>query len=161
MTRSDEEILLEWEYHPLVERKRKTLILIPVLLGVWYLGFRWFDAWGLFMTVIFTIGPLSGYIFPTRYRLSDKRVDAMSFFHRTRKRWSKFVSYKPYDDAVQLFFDHSSLRGVLLKGVLLFFQENGEEVLELVSSKLPSEEERIRAEEKKEEADETADSQVE
>lgn len=133
---AQDKTLASWSYHPLASSPRKTVLLGVLLVCAWVLAYYWFQGWGLFMAIFFTIGPLSGYILPSDYTLTTYGVEVKNLVHQQRFKWSKFVDYRDYPDAMQLYFDPRNLRGLLLKGVLLFYNENGEQIRVVVERHL-------------------------
>ncbi len=122
----DDEILLEYEVHPLVSR-RSTTTRLAILVMVAYTGaYFLFGVVGLLLSVLFTIFPGAPYIFPTRYVLTRKGMHLINWVARDKNRWSSFDAYEVYPDAVQLYFNRRSLRGWILRGNILYFNEDEE-----------------------------------
>jgi hypothetical protein len=129
---SKEQVLAEWSYHPLVETPRKSVLLVVLLAVAWATAYFWFQGWGLLMAAALTILPLQGYIFPSHYVLKQSGIEVRNMANRQDAKWSRFVDYHDFEDAVQLYYDSSNLRGRLLKGVLMFYDGNRDEVCRIV-----------------------------
>jgi len=136
-----DKVYASWSYYPMRKQPRKAVLLAAFLVAVWALAYIWFQLWGLFMAVLFTVGPLSGYILPSKYKLTGRGVEVKNLIHHQRFKWDKFVGYRDYPDAMQLYFDPRDLRGRLLKGVLMFYDGNRTEVRDIVEEHVESPEE--------------------
>ncbi len=139
----DDEILLEWSVHPVMTRQRTTTRMI-ILAAVAYVGaYLLFGTWGVVLSMLFTILPGATYILPTRYVLTRKGVRLLNTVARDKNRWSEFTSYEVYPDAVQLYFNRRRLRGWILRGNVLFIDDDDDElrseVVAIISRYLPRE----------------------
>jgi len=132
---ADDTVLLVWDYHPFRhwQRRGRLFFALAAMAAIWVLAYLWLGPPGLLLSMAFTILPSAVQIFPTRYVLTERGVRLINWVSRDRQRWSAFESYVLYRDAVQLLFNQRSLRGWLLKGHLLFFAGNKDEVVELVN----------------------------
>lgn len=139
----DDEILLEWTVHPMVTRQRTTTRMV-ILAMIAYVGaYILFGSWGVILSMLFTILPGATYILPTRYVLTRKGVRLLNRIARDKNRWTEFTSYDVYPDAVQLYFNRRTVRGWILRGNVLFLDEEDDdlrsEALHIISRYLPRE----------------------
>lgn len=139
----DDEILMEWSVHPMSTRQRTTTRMF-ILIAIAYIGaYILFGAWGVVLSMVFTILPGATYILPTRYVLTRKGIRLMNTIARDKNRWTEFTSYEVYPDAVQLYFNRRTVRGWVLRGNVLFIDDDEEElrseVVDIISRYLPRE----------------------
>jgi len=135
----EDEILLEWEVHPLVSRRQTTIKMIIIALIAYTVAYFLFGAAGVVLSIAFTIFPSAPYIFPTRYVLTRKGVHLINWIARDRNSWLSYESYVLFPDAVQLIFSPRTLSGKLLRGNILFFNEDEdiqEQIVKIVSNYL-------------------------
>jgi len=122
----DDEIVLEYEVHPLVSRPSTTTRLAILVIVAYTGAYFLFGPVGVLLSVFFTIFPAAPYIFPTRYVLTRRGIHLINWIARDKNRWSTFDGYEVYPDAVQLYFNRRSLRGWILRGNILYFNEDEE-----------------------------------
>ncbi|HEY3316253.1 MAG TPA: hypothetical protein VGL40_13375 [Bacillota bacterium] len=90
-------------------------------------------AWWAVVAVVIITASISAWVFPISYELTTRRVKMGNLLFREDKSWLRFNDYAVHPDSVQLLFDQRSLRGRVLKGLLLYFgPENRGEVLRIV-----------------------------
>ena len=82
---------------------------------------------------------VSAFLFPIRYRLTNRGVYFRNFTSNEYRAWDRFYDYFVYKDAVLLSFDYRTLRGRIQKGFLVYFdakQEHKQKLLEVIASKI-------------------------
>lgn len=128
---------LSWTVHPLRDRWRQSLVLLGIL-GI-VLGWVWWNyrepAWVVFAVLVLA-GSLMKYFFPTRYRLTNRNIEAVFLGAHRVWPWDQFRSF------------HISRTGILLspypkphrlenfRGHYLLFGPRREEVIEFVRSRI-------------------------
>ncbi len=127
-------VLYSWTVHPIVDRPVRTALLVAFAIPFFWVIVRFFDPAHLFVAMGLLVAFLSGYFFPTTYELTDSGVHIRSRTYRGTKRWSEFASFHAYSDAVYLLHEQGGLRTRLVRGSLLLFKRNREQVLEIVQA---------------------------
>jgi len=129
----DEGEVLAWTTHPL---RRKPLAAALVTIFILVVGFAVListdsKAFGTLALVVL-FASLAKFYFPTRYRLTDKRVTIKSTTQTIHKNWSQFRSFYPDRNGVLLspFVQPSRLEN--FRGAYLIFENNKDEVLRFI-----------------------------
>ncbi len=137
----DDELLFEWQVHLLATRKRTTTRLVLAMIVILTVGFFWDGLIWVPLALIFILVPSATYVFPTSYILTKKGIHLRNLIARDKNRWSRFTSYQVYPDAVQLMFNRKTIRGWILRGNILFFENDDqkERVIDVVSRYLEPE----------------------
>ncbi len=136
---TDDEILLEWDVHPLQTKRDVTTRLIIILILAYLVAYFLFGTIGVVLSIVFTALFSATYIFPTHYVLTRKGVRLINWVARDKNTWLRFTGYEVYPDAVQLYFNRRTVRGWILRGNVLFFNEDEptqRRVIEIVSQYL-------------------------
>jgi hypothetical protein len=123
---------LTWRAHPLRQHPGRTAAFCLVAAGVLAAAAEAGGAWGFLLAAAFMALPGAPYLFPTTYRVDAEGVAMHNPFAADRKAWARFTGYREFPDAVQLLFDASNPRGWLLRGHLLYFGGNRDEVMAAV-----------------------------
>lgn len=135
----EEQVLLEYSVHQLTQNPRKSA-LVGGLLAV-FLILLWFfvipnNPTLLLVSIGVILASVSAFVFPMHYRLTEAGVEIRGVFIRDFKRWSRFQRYKAYPDAVQLLVSQRSIRGRIVKGTLIYFKDNRDEVMAIIENKI-------------------------
>jgi len=138
---SSDEVLLRWTVHLFKRRKLVSLLVVLGIVGStalvhWVYPFAPFTAFA-FLVLVFSVAT---YLFPVHYRLSSSGVEMRTLLNREKRSWADFVCYVRYPDGVQLAFDARNLRGRILKGIFLFYDEGKElepRIISIVAERLP------------------------
>lgn len=135
----EEQVLLEFTVHQLTQQPRKGVIVGALLVA--FLVLVWFflvpnNPTMLVISAVIILGSVSAFIFPLRYRLTEAGVEIKGVLIRDFKRWERFERFRVYPDAVQLFVPQRSLRGRVVKGTLIYFRDNREEVMAIIRDKI-------------------------
>lgn len=136
---AEEQIVLEWTCHPM---KRKPLVTAAVLLFIVVLAICVYVATTsrLFtvLALIILFASLAKFFFPTTYRFSDTRIAIKSTMQTLYKEWRLFRSFYPDKNGVLLspFAGPSRLEN--FRGIYLMYNDNREEVLAVVKSRIQS-----------------------
>jgi hypothetical protein len=133
----DEGAVLEWTCHPM---KRKPLaaaiasLLIVVIAVLVYLATesRMFTVLALVILLL----SLAKFYFPTRYRLSDRRIIVKTTTHTLTKEWPMYRSCWPDRNGILLspFAEQSRLEN--FRGLFLLFDNNAEEVTAFIKARI-------------------------
>ncbi|MHB8926231.1 MAG: hypothetical protein ACYC9Q_01030 [Bacillota bacterium] len=139
----EEEVLLKWSVHLARQYPRRTFLtalgVVATLAVVLLAGL---GPWWAFITVVIIVGSISAWIFPIRYALTNKGVKQFNFLSREERSWLRFTNYIIYNDAVQVTYDQRTLRGRILKGLMLYFgPDNRERIIEVVKDNVVTEDE--------------------
>ncbi|MHB8758313.1 MAG: hypothetical protein ACYC6V_09915 [Bacillota bacterium] len=137
----EEEVLLKWSVHLARQNPRRTLLtalgVVGTLAVVLLAGL---GPWWAVITLIIIIGSISAWIFPIRYVLTDKGVKQYNFLSREERSWLRFTDYVVYNDAVQVTYDQRTVRGRILKGLMLYFgPDNREQIIQVVRDNVVTE----------------------
>lgn len=135
----EERVRLAYSVHQLRQRPRKGAVIVASL--VLFLVLMWVyiipgDIMMMTVSVVIMAGSVSAFLFPVHYRITDAGVEIRGVLLRDNKKWTRFERYIVYPDAVQLLVSQRSLRGRIIKGTLVFFRGNRDEVLSVVREKL-------------------------
>ncbi len=139
----DEGEVLEWVSHPASRNKRVTAVatlFVLVVIGVVY----WAtdnNIWYALLATLILFGSLISFYFPTRYKLTDKKIRVRSIVQNTTQDWEKFRSYYPDKNGILLspFLRRSRLEN--FRGVYIRFEGNRDEVVGFVGNRLKRSEE--------------------
>lgn len=132
----NDEILLEWDVHPLKSRRDVTTRLMILLLLAYMVAYFVFGMIGVLLSVVFGALVAATYIFPTHYALTRRGVRLINWVARDKNTWLRFTGYEVYPDAVQLYFNRRTVRGWILRGNILFFNDDDstrEKIIDIVS----------------------------
>jgi len=133
----DEGCTLEWSCHPV---KRKPWVSVGVTLLISLVGVGIFDWTGskgfAVLGVVVLMLSLSRFYFPTKFRLSDRRIMIKTTLQTVYKDWSRFRSMWPDKNGVLLspFAEASRLENY--RGVYLLFDNNRDEVVAFIRPRL-------------------------
>jgi hypothetical protein len=137
--RSVQSFELSWTIHPLLERKRTSLLLLVLLFAVWiwvYIASE-FDPIMTGISVILLLGTLSPYFLKTTYHLDAEGITQTRGRMVMKKRWKEFRRYIPGKTWVLLSpFEYptrlDSFRGL----TLLVNSSQRDRVLDIVRQKI-------------------------
>lgn len=130
-------VVYSWRIHPLMDRPGRTAVFLCLTVPFLYFLYWFFDPGVSFLGAGLLALFLSSYILPTTYQITEDGIRVRSRLHRQFKNWSEFSDWHIYPDAVYLLYGGSVVRSRILKGILVHFRENKEEVLELLAGYLP------------------------
>jgi len=132
---------LKWSVHLARQYPRRTLFTaLGILATLAVVLLAGLGLWWAFFTLVIILGSISAWIFPIRYELTDRNVKQFNFLSREERSWLRFTDYVLYDDAVQLVYDQRTLRGRLLKGLMLYFGPNNrEQIIQIVKDNVVTE----------------------
>ncbi len=135
---SEGQVLTTWTVH-LVKKSARLQVLFfgGLILSMGILWWLTHSIGWMLLGIIAVLGSLSLYYLPITYYLTDREVLMRTYVNSQIKLWGNFSHYVEYDDAVQLIFHQDNFRGQMLQGLLLYFSNNRDEIMEVVSSKLP------------------------
>lgn len=137
----EEEVLLKWSVHLARQNPRRTLLTALGVMGTLVVVLlAGLGLWWAIITLIIIIGSISAWIFPIHYVLTNKGIKQYNFLSREERSWLRFTDYVIYDDAVQVAYDQRTLRGRILKGLMLYFgPDNREQIIQVVKDNVVTE----------------------
>lgn len=131
----DEREILEWMTHPL---RRKPLIATIVTIFIFTIGFivYYMTVSKAFTTLALVVlfASLTKFYFPTKFRLTDKKITIKTTTQTISKDWSIYRSYYPDNNGILLspFANPSRLEN--FRGMYLIFADNKEDVVRFVKT---------------------------
>ncbi len=134
---AEREALLEYICHP-AKRNSKITLLTSIVIVV-CIVLTYFITYSVFMTIlggVILIGALTGFYFPTRYTFYDDYFLVKSTTQTIKKEWTLFRSYYPDKNGILLSPFGRPTRLENFRGVFVRFENNREEVIALVKSKI-------------------------
>jgi hypothetical protein len=142
--------LLSWKVWLLPRRPLVSTVVVGVILLSIYLAYWAFPQLvfvGLITLIL--INRLAPYLFPVRYFLSEQKAGYKTFLAADSRPWGRFFTYYKYNDGILLSNDTRSIRGRLREGLFMYYGKDTpvEEVLSIITSKLPSPEEAMKPKE--------------
>jgi hypothetical protein len=130
---------ITWTVHPFKESVKATILVIFIIMficGVVYYSFG--EIFWVILSLIFLLGSLSSFFFPTTFTLDDEKVRVKRVFTTITRAWNAFRGFYWDKNGVQLTpFSHPS-RLDSYRGLFLKFGGNKEEVLDFIKSHLKS-----------------------
>lgn len=135
----EERVRLEYTVHQLTQQPRKGALIVSALLLFFVVMWVYIIPGNTLMmavSVAVILGSVSAFLFPVHYRITDAGVEIRGVLLRDNKKWTRFERYFVYPDAVQLLVSQRSLRGRVVKGTLVYFRGNRDEILSVVREKL-------------------------
>ena len=130
---------LSWTVHPLVENRRKSVLLglfLVLLLLIIYLGFQL--VYVVVLSAIFLIGSLYKYFLPFHHQFeADKFIITGCCFYKLERSWDTFHSFYVDANGVLLSpFAHptrlENFRGVYVR----FGKHSPEEIVNFITQKI-------------------------
>jgi pSer/pThr/pTyr-binding forkhead associated (FHA) protein len=135
----EERVRLEYTVHQVKQQPRKGAVIIGSLLFFFAVMWLWIIPGNTLMmavSMLVILGSVSAFLFPVHYKITDAGVEIRGVLLRDNKKWTRFERYVVYPDAVQLLVSQRSLRGRVVKGTLVYFSGNRDEVMSVVREKL-------------------------
>jgi pSer/pThr/pTyr-binding forkhead associated (FHA) protein len=135
----EERIRAQYTVHQLRQQRRRGTMMVAGL--VVFFTLMWFfiipgNTAMLAISVFVILGSVSAFLFPVHYKLTDAGVEIRGVLIRDNKKWTRFERYIVYPDAVQLLVPQRSLRGRVVKGTLVYFHDNKDQVMSVIREKL-------------------------
>jgi hypothetical protein len=132
-----DEAVLRWSIHP-VKRSTKISVLVTIfVLAVWFLVYlTTFSLLLTMLSVVIMLGSLSPFFLPTYYELDEKRIKVRFFFNTKEREWIAFRSFYPDKNGVLLSPFEGPSRLENFRGIYVRFNQNKEEVVDFVKSKI-------------------------
>lgn len=128
---------MKWVVHPLKKNKKKTFLLGLILMVVWGSVYWYTLSLGYLLLAIFIlVASLSAYFFPTVFELTPEKVMVKYAATRKEKTWDFFRSFYADSNGVFLSPFTKPSRMENFRGLYLIYNDNKEEVLNFVKSKI-------------------------
>lgn len=131
------EITLHWSTHPVKKKTLVSVLVILFLLIIWTLVFL--TTQSLFFTtlsVLILLGSLSSFFLPTYYELDEKKIKIIFFLTTREKEWGMFRSFYVDKNGVLLSPFERPSRLENFRGVYVRFNQNKDQVVDFVKSKM-------------------------
>ncbi|MDP2856952.1 MAG: hypothetical protein Q8P50_03130 [Bacillota bacterium] len=131
---------MQYSVHQLAQRRGIAALVLGAIVVVGYIAYTAYPN-SMFVVVAMAIlvFSVSAFLFPIRYRLTNRGVYFRNFTSNEFRAWDRFYDYFIYKDAVLLSFDYRTLRGRIQKGFLVYFdakQEHKQKLLDVIASKI-------------------------
>ena len=137
MIENKDDIKLEWIVHPLIANWKVSVGLIAFLIALCTAIYFSFNSLTfLFLSIIFLVGSLSPFFFPTTYTINDDGINIKTVFRKSSKNWGYYKSYYPDKNGILLSpFPHPS-RLENFRGLYVRFNNNKADVVNFVKQRL-------------------------
>jgi hypothetical protein len=133
-------VLVQYSVHQLLQRRGVAALVLGAIVVVGYIAYTAYpDPLFVIVAMAILIFSVSAFLFPIRYRLTNRGVYFRNFTSNEFRAWDRFYDYFIYKDAVLLSFDYRTLRGRIQKGFLVYFdakQEHKQKLLEVIGSRI-------------------------
>jgi hypothetical protein len=132
-----DEIALKWSTHPIKRSTKVSVLVILSLFMVWSLVYlTTFSLLLTILSVVIMLGSLSSFFLPTYYELDGKKIKVKFFFNTKEKEWSMFRSFYVDKNGVLLSPFERPSRLENFRGLYVRFNQNKEEVVDFVRTKI-------------------------
>lgn len=139
------ELSLRWSSHPLKKNVWVSILIVIFLLAIWfvvYLTTR--NPFLVALSVVIMLGSLSSFFLPTRYELDDDKVKIRYLLSMRERKWGMFRSYYVDKNGVLLSPFERPSRLENFRGLYIRFDNNQDQVVDFVKSKIVKKHDGIR-----------------
>lgn len=140
-------VLLAWTTHPIKKRPLAAFLVTLFILFIPFvvLSITSSKTFG-FLSLVVLFASVAKFYFPTYFTLTDSEAVIKSSTQTIKRKWSEFRSFYPDKNGVLLspFIDKSRLEN--FRGIYLIYDNNADEVLEIVKQKITMETEMEKSE---------------
>lgn len=133
--------VLRWRSHPFRKKKLTSLLVVFCLVVVWISVYL--TTFSILMTILsifILLGALSTFFLPTEYELTSDKIKVRFFFSQREKDWSFYRSFYVDKNGVLLSPFEKPSRLENFRGIYIRFDQNKDQVVKFVSSKIKTEE---------------------
>lgn len=133
--------VLRWRSHPFMKKKFTSFLVIFCLMAVWVSVYL--TTYSTIMTLIsvfILLGALSPFFLPTDYELTSDKIKVRFFFTQKEKEWSIYRSFYVDKNGVLLSPFEGPSRLENFRGIYIRFDQNRDQVVEFVSSRIKKDE---------------------
>jgi hypothetical protein len=131
--------VLKWIDHPLKKSGKNLLIvLLFLVIAPTVVFFSTKSIFFLFLSIIFLLGSLSTFFLPTTYELSENSLKVKFFFNTRQMEWGKYRSFYADKNGVLLSPFEKPSRLENFRGLYIRFNQNKEEVIDFIKTKIKS-----------------------
>lgn len=134
-------ILLSWRVHPLMQQKRKGLILTLSSLGFLALIASSYEFAYVVVSAVMIIGAFGSFVLPSNYILTDQGIRFQNGMNNLERKWSAFGRYQVYPDGIQLLYKGKGLRERVLRGIFVYYGDQPDKVKEIIKEQMTPKEE--------------------
>ena len=133
--------VLKWRSHPFRRKILTSFLVILCLLAVWIsVYFTTFSVLMTVVSVVILLGALSPFFLPTDYELTSDKIKVRFFFSQREKEWSFYRSFYVDKNGVLLSPFEKPSRLENFRGMYIRFDQNKDQVVKFVSSKIKKDE---------------------
>lgn len=133
----NDKLPLTWTTHPLVENPSKGVLgTVLVATVVWVVHISFGELHFTILAIIFLLGSLRQFFFPTTYTLTANSVKIQGLIFPDERPWSKFRRVIKYNDQALLTPMARPTRLDAYRGVYIRFHGNRDEVLDIIEQKI-------------------------
>lgn len=133
--------VLRWRSHPFMRKKMVSFLVILCLVAVWVSVYL--TTFSTLMTLVsffILVGALSPFFLPTDYELTSDKIKVKFFFSQKEKDWNFYRSFYVNKNGVLLSPFEGPSRLENFRGIYIRFNQNKEQVVKFVSSKIEKQE---------------------
>ncbi len=132
-----DQVLLRWSTHPMKSSTTVSVLVVLFLLVVWFLVYlTTFSLLLTILAVVIMLGSLSPFFLPTYYELDDERIKVRFLFNTKEREWRGFRSFYVDKNGILLSPFEKPSRLENFRGLYVRFNQNKDEVLGFVRSKM-------------------------
>ena len=127
---------LSWTVWPMGENPlRSVAVILFLMIVVWAISTCFGKVW-IFVSAIFLVGTLTGFFFPTTYRLDPETVSAHGLLSKKKRTWSGLKKYYVGKKGVHLspYARPSKLES--FRVIYLPFSGNQKEIMDFIGEKM-------------------------
>ncbi|MGE5654622.1 MAG: hypothetical protein ACM3ZQ_10265 [Bacillota bacterium] len=128
------EQLMEWSGNPWKTRWKKLAALLAIYVLMVAIA-NWIapnEVFLIYLLPIMLVGSSAPHLFPSRYILTTEGIYWQNFVSKTFRPWIAFTQIGYYDDALELFYNPASVRNRILRGIIVYYDDNQDEVKAMV-----------------------------
>ena len=127
-------IQLEWKANPWRARPKRLLALSAWMIGLCILSYFLLPDNYIMMIVtpIIIFGSASSHLIPSKYAITEEGIFWSNYLNMIFKPWTDIESCVFDDEMAELFFDTSSVRSRIQRGIPMYYGDNRDEVEALV-----------------------------
>jgi len=130
-------IVLKWSTHAVKRSTKISILVILFLFMIWLLVYlTTFSLMLTILSVVIMLGSLSPFFLPTYYELDNEKIKVKFFFNTKEKEWNMFKSFYVDKNGVLLSPFEKPSRLENFRGLYVRFNQNKEEVVDFVRSKI-------------------------
>jgi hypothetical protein len=136
------EEIISWRAWPLVEQKRKAVILIVSTIAFAVLIRIIFDWYSMLLALGISFIAYSGFVVPSSYTIAEYGIKYHNWITHATRLWDDFADYQVFSDGIQLNYYRQRVRDRLLRGIFVYYgSEDPEQIRTLIEGVMASDQE--------------------